>query len=137
MFTTARARRLYLLASTLLTVATAACGGGDGGDSTGPTPPPPPSGSSVGTVTLVNSAQNGSALFVRRRACGTSTWGADMLGSSILFGGEQQSWQLDAGCYDFRVTPSEVGLDYLYFTNVQLDAGETETLTISAFPLEP
>jgi hypothetical protein len=60
-----------------------------------------------------------------------------MLGSSILFGGEQQSWQIEAGCYDFRVTPSEVGLDYLYFNSVQLDAGETETLTISAFPLEP
>ena len=135
MFTTKTARRMYLLASTLLTVGAAACGGGDGG-STGPSPAPG-GGGTVGTVTLVNSAQSGSALFVRRRACGSTSWGSDMLGSSILFGGEQQSWQIDVGCYDFRVTPSEVGLDYLYFESVQLDAGETETLTITAFPLEP
>lgn len=132
MFNTLRIRRhLSLAAFTLLTAATAACGGGS--DSTGPTPAPG-GGSTVGTVTLVNSAPNGTALFVRRRACGATTWGSDMLGSSILSGGEQQSWEVEAGCYDFRITPGETGLDYLYFTGVQLDAGESETLTITAFP---
>ncbi|MGH7497282.1 MAG: hypothetical protein ACREL3_00350 [Gemmatimonadales bacterium] len=132
---TTRRRTLHLLAATLLTAVAAACGGSD---STGPTPEPGPGGTpTVGTLTLVNNAQTGSALFFRRRACGTTTWSGDMLGSSILWGGEQQSWDLEPGCYDFRVTPSEVGLDYLYFNAVQLDAGESETLAIAAFPLEP
>jgi hypothetical protein len=124
-------RPLSLAAFTLLTAATAACGGGS--DSTGPSPAPG-GGTTVGTVTLVNGAPTGSAMFVRRRACGTTSWSGDMLGSSILWGGEQQSWEIEAGCYDFRVTPSETGLDYLYFNGVQLDAGESETLTITAFP---
>lgn len=128
-----RRRPLYLLAATLLTVAAAACGGDD---STGPGPDITPT-ATVGTVTIVNSAQSGSVLFLLRRACGTTTWSADMLGAGLLFGGDQQSWQLDAGCYEFRLTPAEVGLDYLYFNGVQLDAGETETLTITEFPLEP
>jgi hypothetical protein len=133
MFSTLRIRRhLSLAAFSLLTAATAACGGSD---STGPSPAP--GGGTVGTVTLVNSAPTGSAMFVRRRACGTATWSGDMLGSSILWGGEQQAWELEAGCYDFRITPSETGLDYLYFNGVQLDAGEQETLTITAFPVEP
>ena len=128
-----RRRPLYLLAAVLLTSAVAACGGDD---STGPSPAPG-GGSTVGTVTLVNSAATGSVLFFRSRACGASTWSSDMLGSSILWGGEQQSFELSPGCYDFRATPSEVGLDYVYFNSVQLDAAETETLTISEFPLEP
>ena len=60
-----------------------------------------------------------------------------MLGSSVLSKGEEQTWQVDAGCYDFIVTPGEDGLDDLLFNSVQLDAGETETLTITTFPLEP
>jgi hypothetical protein len=142
MFATRSTRRqpLYLLAATLFTLATAACGGSD---SAGPSPSGSGNGgggggggSTVGTVTVVNSASTGSAMFIRRRACGTSAWGSDMLGAGILFGGESQLWEIEPGCYDFRVTPSESGLDYLYFNNVQLDAGETETLTITAFPLE-
>jgi hypothetical protein len=41
-----------------------------------------------------------------------------MLGSSLLFGGEEKSWTVEPGCYDFRATPAEVGLDYLYFNGV-------------------
>jgi hypothetical protein len=41
------------------------------------------------------------------------------------------------GCYDVRATPAEIGLDYLYFNGVQLDAGEAQTLEITAFPAEP
>src|SRR5215210_3641012 len=104
-----------------LALATAACGGDDG--STGPSP-----SNDDATVTVVNHAPAGSVLFLRYRACGTSAWGTDVLGSSVLSGGEQISWQLAAGCYDVRATPAEVGLDYLYFNGVQLDAGESETL---------
>jgi hypothetical protein len=123
-------RRLLPLAATLA-VFTAACGGGDD-SSTGPTPPP----AGNATVTVVNHASTGSVLFLRYRACGSSTWGADVLGSSILWGGEQTSFEVTPGCYDVRATPSEVGLDYLYFNSVQLDAGESETLEITAFPAE-
>lgn len=121
-------RRLLPLAATLA-VFTAACGG-DGADSTGPTPAP----AGDATVTVVNHAPTGSVMFLRYRACGTSTWSSDVLGSSILWAGEQTSFTVAAGCYDVRATPSETGLDYLYFNSVQLDAGESETLEITAFP---
>ena len=123
-------RRLLPLAATLA-VFTAACGGGDD-SSTGPTPTP----SGNATVTVVNHASTGSVLFLRYRACGSGTWGVDVLGSSVLTGGEQTTFDLAPGCYDVRATPAEVGLDYLYFNSVQLDAGESETLEITAFPAE-
>jgi hypothetical protein len=34
------------------------------------------------------------------------------------------------------LTATAAACDYLYFNGVQLDAGETETLTITAFPPE-
>ena len=124
-------RRLLPLAATLA-MFTAACGGDGDDSSTGPSTPPPPAGEA--TVTVVNHAPTGSVMFLRYRACGTSGWSSDVLGASILWGGEQTSFTVAAGCYDVRATPSEVGLDYLYFTSVQLDAGESETLEITAFP---
>ena len=129
-------RRLSALTCFLFAALTLACGGG-GDSSTGPSNPPPPApGSGDATLTLVNTAANGSVMFFRRRACGSLQWGSDMLGVSILSQGEQQSWTLSAGCYDFRATPAEVGVTYLYFNGVQLDAGEVETLTITTFPAE-
>lgn len=133
MFSTIRTfgRCTLPLVAALATLATAACGGGDGGDSTGPGPT-----TTEATVTVVNSSSNGSVMFLRYRSCGSSGWSSDVLGASILSSGEQTSWQLSPGCYDVRATPAEVGLDYLYFTGVQLDSGESETLTITAFPTE-
>jgi hypothetical protein len=134
MLSTIRAfgRRSLPLVAALATLATAACGGGDDGDSTGPGPGP----TSEATVTVVNHASNGTVKFLRYRPCGASSWSADVLGSSILGSGEQKSWQVSPGCYDVRATPSEVGLDYLYFNGVQVDAGEAETLEITAFTAE-
>ena len=123
-------RRLLPRAATLA-VFTAACGGDNDGGSTGPTPTP----TGEATVTVVNHAPSGSVMFLRYRACGTTTWSSDVLGSSILWGGEQTSFTVSAGCYDVRATPSETGLDYLYFNSVQLAAGESETLEITAFPV--
>ena len=126
-----RARRLPLvpLAAALFTLAAAACGGGDD-SSTGPTPP-----STEATLSVTNNS-NGTALFIRRRACGTSSWGSDMLGSTVLSHGEHMSWEVSPGCYDLRLTPGETGLDYLYYTNLQLDAGETEAIVIDSWPAE-
>jgi hypothetical protein len=122
-------RRLLPLAATLA-LFTAACGGDGDDSSTGPTPTP----SGNATVTVVNHAPTGSVMFLRYRACGSISWGHDVLGSSILSAGEQTSFDVSAGCYDVRATPSEVGLDYLYFNGVQVSAGESRTLEITAFP---
>jgi hypothetical protein len=124
-------RRSLPLVAALATLVTAACGG-DGEDSTGPGPT-----TSEATVTVVNHAPTGSVLFLRYRACGSSQWGADVLGAGILGSGEQKSWTVTPGCYDVRATPAEVGLDYLYFNGVQVGAGEAKTLEITAFPAEP
>ena len=123
--------RLATLAFALATLATAACGGGDD-STTGPTPTP----TGNATVTVVNHAPNGTGLFLRWHPCGTSGWSADQLGSGILGQNEQVSFAVEAGCIDVRVTPSETGLDYLYFNGVQLAAGEARTLEITAFPAE-
>jgi hypothetical protein len=125
------ARRTLPLAATLVTLVAAACGGGDD-SSTGPSPQP----SGTATVTVVNHAPNGSVLFLRYRPCGTSGWSGDVLGSSVLSKDEQQSFEVSAGCYDVRATPAETGLDYLYFTGVQVAAGESKTLEITGFPAE-
>ncbi|HET8622851.1 MAG TPA: hypothetical protein VFM14_04765 [Gemmatimonadales bacterium] len=124
-------------------LATAACGGS--ADATGPSGPGNPLPSqSKGTLVITNASSNGSGLFIRVRACNTSgSWSADLLSDpnngagAIMFGGETGSWQLDPGCNDVRVTPSEVGLDYFYAHGVQLTAGQTANVTIDAFPLEP
>ena len=125
--------RLATLAFAVATLITAACGGGDD-SSTGPTPTPTPSGNA--TVTVVNHAPSGSVMFLRYRSCGTGSWGADQLGSGILWQNEQKSFDVAPGCIDVRATPSETGLDYVYFTGVQLAAGEAKTLEITAFPAE-
>ena len=124
-------RRALPMVAAIATLLTAACGGGDD-TSTGPTPTP----SGNATVTVVNHAPNGTVLFLRYRPCGSSGWSADQLGSGILGKDEQVSFDVQAGCIDVRATPGETGLDYLYFTNVQLSAGESRTLEITAFPAE-
>jgi len=129
-------RRLSAFACSLFAALTLACGGGDGGDSTGPSNPTPAPSGGEATLTLVNAASNGTVMFFRRRACGSLQWSSDMLGVGLLSQGEQQSWSISAGCYDFRATPADVGVTYVYFNGVQIDAGEVETLTISSFPAE-
>jgi len=122
-------RRLATLAFAFATLATAACGGGDD-STTGPTPTP----SGNATITVVNHAPAGSVMFLRYHPCGTSGWSSDQLGASILSQNEQVSFEVSAGCIDVRATPAESGLDYLYFTGVQVAAGEAKTLEITAFP---
>jgi len=122
-------RRFATIAFALATLATAACGGGDD-STTGPTPTP----SGNATVTVVNHAPTGSVMFLRYHPCGTSGWSSDQLGSSILSQNEQVSFDVAPGCIDVRATPAESGLDYLYFNGVQVGAGETTTLEITAFP---
>jgi hypothetical protein len=125
-------RRSLPLVVALATLATAACGG-DGDDTTGPGPGP---STAEATVTVVNHAPNATVLFLRYRPCGSSGWSADLLGSGVLGSGEQHSWDVAPGCYDVRVSPSEIGLGRLFFNGVQVGAGEAKTLEITAFPAE-
>ncbi len=90
---------------------------------------------------ITNAAPTGSGLFIRVRACNSSGgWSSDLLNvpnngaGLVMYGGETGSWDLDAGCYDVRVTPSESGLDYFYANAVQVQAGQSVTVTIDAFP---
>jgi hypothetical protein len=97
--------------------------------------PAGPSGSSQATLKLVNSSAN-SVLFIRARACGTTSWGPDLLGADILWQGETLTREVAPGCIDVRFTPTEVGADYFYFMGVNAEAGKTTTLTVNAFPAE-
>jgi hypothetical protein len=122
--------RQFLIALTLAALA-AACGS----DSlTGPSNDQPDP--TKATVKLVNNSAN-SVLFARTRACGATAWGSDLLGSSsILWSNHTLNRSHAAGCFDLRLTPGEAGADYLYFTDLQLEAGNVTTITITAFPAE-
>jgi hypothetical protein len=134
------ARQVFNSALVTFALAAGACGGGD--DATGPSGPPAPApGQNQGTLVITNAAPTGSGLFIRVRACNTSgSWSSDLLGDpnngagAIMYPGETGSWQLTAGCYDVRVTPSEAGLDYFYANGVQVQAGQSVTVTITGFP---
>jgi hypothetical protein len=100
-----------------------------GGDATGP------SGSTQATLKLVNTSAN-SVMFIRTRPCGGSGWGSDILGADFLWQNQTLTRQVTPGCIDVRFTPSEVGVDYVYFLGVNAEAGKTTTLTVSEFPPE-
>lgn len=120
-------RFLTLPALLMSTTAAAACGGD--GDPTG-------AGTSTkATLQVVNTSQN-TVMFIRTRSCGSTTWGADLLGIDLLYSGHTFSKQVNPGCVDIRLTPAEVGADYLYFYNVQLTSGQTKSVTAAAFPAE-
>ena len=101
-----------------------------GGDS-----PAGPSGSSYASLKLVNNSDN-SVLFIRTRPCGGTTWGPDLLGAAILWQDEFVTREVAPGCIDVRFTPSEQGVDYVYFMGVNAQAGKTTTLTVDEFPAE-
>lgn len=98
-------------------------GGNGGGDAT------------MGTLKVVNASTN-IVSFVRTRTCGATTWGGDILGSSVLGHNQSVSHQFAPGCRDVRLTPSETGADYKIVTNVMIEAGKTATVTVDAFPAE-
>jgi hypothetical protein len=132
---TKRSKQIMSYRRILLPLTLAALAAACGKDSpTGPnTDQPDPS---KATVKLVNNSAN-SVLFARTRACGATAWGSDLLGSSnILWSHQTLNRPHAAGCFDLRLTPGEAGADYLYFTDLQLEAGNVTTITITAFPAE-
>jgi hypothetical protein len=121
--------RSTLLVAMVATFAVTACGS-DASDPTGT-----PSGSDKATLKLTNTSPN-YITFIRTKSCGGASYGGDILGLNILGKNESKSWEFNPGCIDIRVTPAEVGADYLYLTGVQLEAGKTKSITISSFPAE-
>ena len=119
----ARFRTILFTAAALVLTLTA-CGNDE--SATGPS-------TGKAQLTLTNTSNN-YITFVRTKTCGASSYGGDILGSGILGKNESRSWEFNPGCIDIRVTPAETGADYLYLTNVQLEAGKTKTMTIAAFP---
>lgn len=101
-----------------------------GGDS-----PAGPSGSTQATLKLVNNSEN-SVMFIRTRPCGGTNWGSDLLGAAILWQDMTVTREVAPGCIDVRFTPSEAGVDYVYFMGVNAQAGKTTTLAVDEFPAE-
>ncbi|MBK7594071.1 MAG: hypothetical protein IPP98_09610 [Gemmatimonadetes bacterium] len=87
-------------------------------------------------VLSIHNGSNNSVMFIRTRPCGATAWGSDILGSGILYKGETINRTFAPGCMDIRLTPSEIGADYLYITNVVLEGGKTKSLNVTAFPAE-
>lgn len=115
-------RNIMTLSALLVAMA---CGGDD---VTGP-------GNTQATLQLVNTSEN-TVLFARTRPCGTTSWGTDFLGAEVLSTGEAIEAEFTPGCYDVRLTPAEIGSDYVYFLALNLVQGQTKTLTVSEFPAE-
>lgn len=93
--------RSVLLATIVgLAALTGACG-----SDSGPTNPTNPGGNEPDPVGVtgfeVTNSSDRDAYYLYTRACGTSEWGADELGSAnILYPGESVTVDESAGCYD-------------------------------------
>jgi hypothetical protein len=117
----ARMRSLTAGLAVATALLTAACGGSDG--STGP--------SSNDASLRITNATDVSAFYVRVRACGTQSWGGDLLGADVLSGGETMTFDVGTGCQDVRL---ESNPDFAYvveWTGVQFAAGALVTRTLN------
>ncbi len=145
------ARRFFNSAFMMFSLAAAACGGGS--DATGPSGPPAPSdppapggppapsdppapSSDKGTLDVSNPTSV-TVYFIKVRTCGTTDFGSDLLldpndgVGGLLQNGETGHWQLAPGCYDVRLSPSNLLL-YVYakqiHANTQITAGQTTAI---------
>ena len=148
------ARAFFHSALALFALATAACGGGS--DATGPSGPggsdpggsnPAPSPSANMGTLQVSNPTNVTVYYLKVRACGAVDFGSDLLldpndgVGGLLQTGETGHWQLAPGCYDVRLSPSNL----LYYTwakqihsNVQIQAGQTTSVVATDWaPYDP
>jgi hypothetical protein len=118
----------FLLAGTTLL---AACGGDDNNGPSDSNPEPEPS--QEGTFFAMENYSSHDAYYVYIRACGTSDWGSDMLGSSILDVNERITWTVNnPGCFDVRArTSNQVDpVMEAVWEDVQVAANQTTTLEL-------
>lgn len=135
-------RRFGAPAFAALALATAACGGD--GDSTGPGPGPgddPVPDATAGTLYVSNDSDR-EIWYVFARACGTSAWGEDLLGSDIIPLQTSGSFSLGAGCYDVRALSEPIGgpggAKYEVVVSGQSLASNGQLIVeVSTWPAEP
>jgi hypothetical protein len=143
------ARAFFNSALVMFSLAAAACGGGsDATGPSGPSGPSDPSGPSgpsgpsapadptMGTLEVSNPTSV-SVYFLKVRACGTTDFGSDLLldpndgVGGLLQNGETGHWSLAPGCYDVRLSASNLLL-YTYakqiHSNIQIQAGQTTSV---------
>lgn len=112
-------RSLLIAGAVALTAA--ACGG----DSTGP-------GDTTARLRIENAAEH-NIWYLRTRACGTATWGSDLLGSDVLFMGTSQTFDVAAGCQDVKASTDPDLNGEVIWSGVNLEAGKTDTLKLTAW----
>ena len=132
MFISKRFRLGGLAAVAALALATTACGGDD---STSPDPTP-----SNGTLYVSNDSDR-SIWYVFTRACGSTAWSDDHLGSNIISVQTSESFTLAAGCYDVRLLSAPEGgpggpKHEVVRTGETLPAGGQLIVEVSTWPAE-
>lgn len=146
------ARRFFNSVFMMFSLAAAACGGGSDAtgpsgpsgpsapsgptDPSGPSAPSGPTNPSVGTLEVSNPTSV-SVYYIKVRVCGTTDFGSDLLldpndgVGGLLQNGETGHWSLAPGCYDVRLSPSNL-LAYTYakqiHSNIQIQAGQTTAI---------
>jgi hypothetical protein len=81
-------------------------------------------------VTLINGTDH-SVWYVMTRNCGTTTWGDDLLGATVIHVGETKTVSVVPGCKDLRVEtdPSLAGAHQ--WDAMELMPAKTDTVTVS------
>ena len=122
-FPTTGAARPFLLALGAA-LALAACSS----DSNGP-------GETETTLTLLNATET-SAWYIFVRACGTATWSDDLLGADVLSPGEEDTFEVPAGCHDVRME-TDPDLDgFAQWDGITFQANQDEVRTLNTWVYE-
>jgi hypothetical protein len=134
MFSSNLFRTRVLVALATIALVTAACGGSD--DSTGPTPAP----ATNGTLFVSNDSDR-EIWYVFTRACGSTAWSDDLLGSDIIPLETSESFTVAAGCYDVRLLSQPEGgpggpKREVVKSNQTLPASGELVVEVSAWPAE-
>lgn len=118
-----------ILAVMSVAVLAAACGGSSD-DATGP-------GTSNKARLRIENRSEHSAWYVYTRACGTSTWSGDQLGSHIIQINHAVTFNVDPGCRDIMAETSfEFGGQQMW-PAVNLAASQTDTLRLDEWQYTP
>jgi hypothetical protein len=125
-----------LVALAALALASAACGGGD---STGPGTNPDP-GVTNGTLYVSNDSDR-EIWYVFTRACGSTAWSDDHLGSDIIPLQTSETFTVAAGCYDVRLLSQPEGgpggpKHEVVRSNETVPAGGQVIVEVSTWPAE-
>ncbi|MGV3708164.1 MAG: hypothetical protein ACO1Q7_04925 [Gemmatimonas sp.] len=119
----ARARRGVFAA--LISAAALVVTACDGGSSTGPAP-----AEVEGAIRIRNDASI-SVYYAYFKACGTTSWGEDRLGTNVVVPGSSRSLSVPNGCYDVRVRSSNQLGKLMDKPGVQISGGQTVEVRVT------